>query len=185
MSCGVIGVAILGSTGSVGENTLDVIARHPDRFRVVALGAHRNVAQARRAVPCDFRRRYAALADAQRGRASCAGELRARGADHARARRRRRRWWRSPRCPKCDSVMAAIVGAAGLRSTLAAARAGKRLLLANKESLVMAGPAADARGARVGRHAAADRQRAQRDLPVPAARRACAARRRRACAASC
>jgi 1-deoxy-D-xylulose-5-phosphate reductoisomerase len=131
------GVAILGSTGSVGENTLDVIARHPDRFRVVALGAHRNVEklaeQCRRfAVP------YAALADTAAA-AGLTAALRARGAatqvlagpdalvDIA-------------SLPEVDSVMAAIVGAAGLRSTLAAARAGKRLLLANKESLVMAGP---------------------------------------------
>jgi 1-deoxy-D-xylulose-5-phosphate reductoisomerase len=131
------GVAILGSTGSVGENTLDVISRHPDRFRVVALGAHRNVEKLaeqclRFAVP------YAALADTAAA-AGLTAALRARGAatqvlsgpdalvDIA-------------SLPEVDSVMAAIVGAAGLRSTLAAARAGKRLLLANKESLVMAGP---------------------------------------------
>ena len=137
MSAGVKGVAILGSTGSVGEHTLDVVARHPDRFRVVALGAHRNVEKLadqclRFAVP------YAALADTAAA-ARLEIELRAR---------------KAPTCviggadaldeiasmPEVDSVMAAIVGAAGLRSTLAAARAGKRLLLANKESLVMAGP---------------------------------------------
>ena len=72
------GVAILGSTGSVGENTLDVVARHPDRFRVVALGAHRNVAKlaeqcAKFAVP------YAALADAKSAQ-ELADLLRARGA---------------------------------------------------------------------------------------------------------
>jgi 1-deoxy-D-xylulose-5-phosphate reductoisomerase len=133
----VIGVAILGSTGTVGENTLDVIARHPDRFRVVALGAHRNVEklaeQCRRfAVP------YAALADATAA-TQLAEALRARGAAT--------RVLAGPDAldeiaslPEVTSVMAAIVGAAGLRSTLAAARAGKRLLLANKESLVMAGP---------------------------------------------
>ena len=134
---GVSGVAILGSTGSVGENTLDVIARHPDRFRVVALGAHRNVEklaeQCRRfAVP------YAALADGAAA-AELKAALRARGAET--------QVLAGPDAlvdiaslPEVDSVMAAIVGAAGLRSTLAAARAGKRLLLANKESLVMAGP---------------------------------------------
>ena len=90
------------------------------------------------------------------------------------------RWSRSRRCPKCDSVMAAIVGAAGLRSTLAAARAGKRLLLANKEALVMAGPLLMQTVRDVGRDAAADRQRAQRHLPVPAAQLRAAARRRRA-----
>ncbi len=131
------GIAILGSTGSVGESTLDVVARHPDRFRVVALGAHRNVDKlaeqcARFAVP------YAALADSAAA-SRLEQTLRARGlmtrvlagadamADIA-------------ALPEVNSVMAAIVGAAGLPSTLAAARAGKRLLLANKESLVMAGP---------------------------------------------
>jgi 1-deoxy-D-xylulose-5-phosphate reductoisomerase len=70
---------------------------------------------------------------------------------------------------ECDVLMAAIVGAAGLAPTLAGARAGKRLLLANKEALVMAGRVLHARGARTRRHAAADRQRAQRGVPVPAA----------------
>ncbi len=130
-------VAILGSTGSVGEHTLDVIARHPDRFRVLALGAHRNVDKlaeqcARFSVP------YAAIADA--GSVEKLREaLRARkantqvlgGADGL---------VEIASHPETHSVMAAIVGAAGLPSTLAAARAGKRLLLANKESLVMAGP---------------------------------------------
>ena len=132
-----MGVAILGSTGSVGEHTLDVIARHPDRFRVVALGANRNVEkladQCRRfSVP------YAALADPTAA-ARLEGELRARqaptqviGGANAMVE--------IASLPDVHSVMAAIVGAAGLRSTLAAARAGKRLLLANKESLVMAGP---------------------------------------------
>jgi len=134
---GLIGVAILGSTGTVGEHTLDVIARHPDRFRVIALGAHRNVEklaeQCRRfSVP------YAALADSAAAK-RLEGELRARqaptkvigGSDPL---------VELARLPEVHSVMAAIVGAAGLRSTLAAAGAGKRLLLANKESLVMAGP---------------------------------------------
>jgi 1-deoxy-D-xylulose-5-phosphate reductoisomerase len=131
------GVAILGSTGSVGEHTLDVIARHPDRFRVVALGAHRNVEKL--ADQClRFNVPFAALADPTAA-ARLEGELRARkaptqvlgGADALAE---------IAALPEVDSVMAAIVGAAGLRSTLAAARAGKRLLLANKESLVMAGP---------------------------------------------
>jgi 1-deoxy-D-xylulose-5-phosphate reductoisomerase len=134
---GIQGIAILGSTGSVGENTLDVIARHPDRFRVVALGAHRNVEKLadqclRFAVP------YAAMADAAAAQ-RLATLLRARqaatqvigGADGLS---------QIASLPEVHSVMAAIVGAAGLPSTLAAARAGKRLLLANKESLVMAGP---------------------------------------------
>jgi 1-deoxy-D-xylulose-5-phosphate reductoisomerase len=131
------GVAILGSTGSVGEHTLDVIARHPDRFRVIALGAHRNVEKLadqclRFAVP------YAALAD-QQAAASLQGALRARNAP-TKVLAGEQGLVDIAALPEVDSVMAAIVGAAGLRSTLAAARAGKRLLLANKESLVMAGP---------------------------------------------
>jgi 1-deoxy-D-xylulose-5-phosphate reductoisomerase len=131
------GVAILGSTGSVGEHTLDVIARHPDRFRVVALGAHRNVDKlaeqcARFAVP------YAALADASQAQ-KLEQALRARGAP-TRVLAGAAALADIVVLPEVDSVMAAIVGAAGLHSTLAAARAGKRLLLANKESLVMAGP---------------------------------------------
>jgi 1-deoxy-D-xylulose-5-phosphate reductoisomerase len=131
------GVAILGSTGSVGESTLDVVARHPDRFRVVALGAQRNFEKL--AAQCEkFDVPYAALADPQ-----AATEL----AQLLRARGVKTRVLAGPAgleeiasLPEVASVMAAIVGAAGLPSTLAAARAGKRLLLANKESLVMAGP---------------------------------------------
>jgi 1-deoxy-D-xylulose-5-phosphate reductoisomerase len=132
-----IGVAILGSTGTVGENTLDVIARHPDRFRVIALGAHRNASKlAEQAMR--FRVPYAALAD-ESAAARLEKELRARGAT-TRVVAGSQALEEIARLPEVDSVMAAIVGAAGLRSTLAAAAAGKRLLLANKESLVMAGP---------------------------------------------
>ena len=91
--------------------------------------------------------------------------------------------WR--RMPAADVVMAAISGAAGLASTLAAAEAGKRLLLANKESAVMAGPLLIAAVRARRRHADPDRQRAQRDLPVPAAELARRhARRRRAAPAA-
>lgn len=129
-------VAILGSTGSIGLNTLDVVARHPDRFRVVALAAHRNAEglldQCRRFQPI-----FAVLADeaaASKLAASTAKEgLRTQVLAGAEAI-----------CDiaahsETDYVMAAITGAAGLRSSLAAARAGKRLLLANKEALVMSG----------------------------------------------
>jgi 1-deoxy-D-xylulose-5-phosphate reductoisomerase len=131
------GVAILGSTGSVGEATLDVIARHPDRFRVVALGAHRNFTklaeQCRRfSVP------YAALADAAAAR-KLEAALRANGAP-TQVIGGSDPLAELATLAEVHSVMAAIVGAAGLRSTFAAASAGKRLLLANKESLVMAGP---------------------------------------------
>jgi 1-deoxy-D-xylulose-5-phosphate reductoisomerase len=127
-------IAVLGSTGSVGESTLDVIARHPDRFAVTALAAHRNwrklAAQCRRARP-----RVAAMHDVDAAQAlanALAGsgiEVLAGGEAIAAL----------AASADVDTVLAGIVGAAGLRSTLAAARAGKRILLANKESLVMGG----------------------------------------------
>jgi 1-deoxy-D-xylulose-5-phosphate reductoisomerase len=135
----VIGVAILGSTGSIGESTLDVVARHPDRFRLVAIGANRNVAKLAEQIS-RHRPAYAALADEK-----AAGELKRLLSGSAVTSQTRilageGALTEIAALPEVDSVMAAIVGAAGLRSTLAAARAGKRLLLANKESLVMAGP---------------------------------------------
>ncbi|HEY5929121.1 MAG TPA: 1-deoxy-D-xylulose-5-phosphate reductoisomerase [Burkholderiales bacterium] len=130
-------LAILGSTGSIGANTLAVVDRHPDRFSVIALSADRQVerllAQIRQYQP-----RYAAMADPV-------------SADQLRLQVREA----GLKCevlsgpaaleqiatvPEVDAVMAAIVGSPGLRSTLAAAKAGKQLLLANKEALVMAGP---------------------------------------------
>ena len=131
-----IGVVVLGSTGSIGESTLDVLARHPDRFRLVALGANRNVGKLAEQIR-RYRPVYAALADEQAARdltrelgTACGTRIMA-GAGAL---------TEIATLPEADCVMAAIVGAAGLRSTLAAARAGKRLLLANKESLVMSGP---------------------------------------------
>src|SRR5215472_14983825 len=132
-----IGVAVLGSTGSVGENTLDVLARHPRRFRLVAIAANTNAAKLARQI-LTWKPAYAALADERAlpelrellaGSATRTCLLAGPGALEELAV-----------LPEAQCVMAAIVGAAGLRSTLAAARAGKRLLLANKESLVMAGP---------------------------------------------
>ena len=129
-------VAVLGATGSIGASTLDVIARHPQRFRASVLSAHRNI-DALFALCQRFKPDLAVVADAAAGetlRARLAGAglatrvasgngslIEAAGGD------------------LCDTVVAAIVGAAGLESTLAAARAGKRLLLANKESVVMGG----------------------------------------------
>jgi 1-deoxy-D-xylulose-5-phosphate reductoisomerase len=131
-----IGVVVLGSTGSVGENTLDVIARHPERFRLVALGANRSVGrlaeQIRRHRPA-----YAAMADERAARELTAALG---GACETRVLAGAAALTDIATLPEADCVMAAIVGAAGLPSTLAAARAGKRLLLANKESLVMSGP---------------------------------------------
>ncbi len=132
-----IGIAVLGSTGSVGTSTLDVVGRHPERFRVVALAAHRNAARLAEQI-IRWQPDYAALADPA---AMKELESRLSGA------RVGTRLLAGPdaleeiaRLRQVDYVMAAIVGSAGLKSTLAAAGAGKRLLLANKESLVMAGP---------------------------------------------
>jgi 1-deoxy-D-xylulose-5-phosphate reductoisomerase len=129
-------LAILGSTGSIGTSTLDVVARHPGRFEVVALAAGRNDArlleQCRRVRP-----RFAALCDAaaaQRLRAAVQAEgLPTEVLQGAEALEQ------LAALPEVDAVMAAIVGAAGLPSSIAAARAGKHVLLANKEALVMSG----------------------------------------------
>ena len=137
-----IGVAVLGSTGSIGESTLDVIARHPDRYRLVAIGANRSVTKLAEQI-ARYRPAYAALADE-----TAAGELcrllstSSNGAAHTPTRilAGADALTEIAALSEVDAVMAAIVGGAGLRSSLAAARAGKRLLLANKESLVMAGP---------------------------------------------
>ena len=129
-------LTILGATGSIGLSTLDVVARHPGRYRVFALSAHRQV-DALAGLCLRHAPRYAVLAEA-----GAAAALRARLAaegsgtevlsgDAALAE--------VAAHADVDTVMAAIVGAAGLTPAIAAARAGKRILLANKESLVMAG----------------------------------------------
>ncbi|MHB0984980.1 MAG: 1-deoxy-D-xylulose-5-phosphate reductoisomerase [Sulfuricella sp.] len=129
-------ITVLGSTGTIGMNTLDVIARHPDRFRVVALTANRQVG--RLFEQCQrFHPDYAVMLDAD-----CAEELRGKIKQSALdvevlSGIEALEWVAS--LPQVDSVMAAIVGSAGLRPSLAAARAGKRILLANKETLVMSG----------------------------------------------
>ena len=132
-----IGVAVLGSTGSVGESTLNVLARHPQRFRLVALAAGSNAAKLARQI-LRFHPPYAALADATA--AAELTELLNTQAPTTRILAGAGALEELAALSEVHCVMAAIVGAAGLRSTLAAARAGKRLLLANKESLVMAGP---------------------------------------------
>jgi 1-deoxy-D-xylulose-5-phosphate reductoisomerase len=121
----------------VGENTLAVLARHPQRFRLVAIAANSNAAKLAQQVRA-WRPSYAALADEL-----AAHELRAllgRDAPETRVLAGSGALEELAQLPEVDCVMAAVVGAAGLRSTLAAAHAGKRLLLANKEALVMAGP---------------------------------------------
>jgi 1-deoxy-D-xylulose-5-phosphate reductoisomerase len=129
-------ITVLGSTGSVGVNTLDVIARHPDRFEVFALSAATQT-DLLLAQCAKFKPQYAVMASEPHAR-DLAAKIKANGlsaqvlsapgalemiASHERV----------------DSVMAAIVGAAGLGACMAAARAGKRLLLANKEALVVGG----------------------------------------------
>ncbi len=130
-------VAVLGATGSIGGSTLDVIARHPDEFSASVLTAHRNVDAlvtlckayrpqlaiiAEPALESELARKLGAAGLNTETAAGPAAITAAAGSGLA------------------DVVVAAIVGAAGLESTLAAARAGKRLLLANKEAIVMAGP---------------------------------------------
>ena len=129
-------IAILGATGSIGASTLDVIARHPDRFAVTAVAANRQWAPLLEQI-ARFRPPYAALLDAD-----AAHEL-----DEAvRREGLATRVLAGPEglqaiatLPEADTVVAGIVGGAGLAPTLAAARAGKRILLANKETLVLAG----------------------------------------------
>ncbi|WP_298234444.1 1-deoxy-D-xylulose-5-phosphate reductoisomerase [uncultured Azohydromonas sp.] len=136
MTCSKQRLTILGATGSIGTSTLDVVGRHPERYEVFALSAHQRIEEL--AAQClQWRPRFAAVADeagGQRLRAllrdgGCTTEVLS-----------------GPEAlcelaahPEADAVMAAIVGAAGLAPCLAAARAGKRLLLANKEALVVGG----------------------------------------------
>ena len=130
------GITILGSTGSVGRNTLDVIARHPDRFHVIALSAHSSMDLL--ATQCStFNASYAVTADPERvgelqrmlDLQDCKAEILV-GVEGLKE---------AVSLDDTDAVMAAIVGAAGLESSLHAARCGKRLLLANKEYMVIAG----------------------------------------------
>jgi 1-deoxy-D-xylulose-5-phosphate reductoisomerase len=129
-------LTVLGSTGSIGKSTLDVVARHPEKYKIVALTANRQdellFEQCQR-----FQPRFAVLLDADAAqrlgkRISAAGletEVLCGVAELERV----------ATLPEVDAVMAAIVGAAGMPPTLAAAHAGKKILLANKETLVLAG----------------------------------------------
>ena len=136
MSNGTKRLTVLGATGSIGASTLDVVARHPDRYEVFALSGHRRIDAL--AVLCRrFAPRFAAVPDADaaaRLRALLDGSMVTTRVIHG------------PEAlaeiaghDEVDAVMSAIVGAAGLVPTLAAASRGKQILLANKESLVMAG----------------------------------------------
>lgn len=131
-----IGVTILGATGTIGINTLDVIRQHPDEFHVVALTAHNNVERLFEQC-CAWVPQYAVMADAQAAdilthrlkSINCDTQVLS-GVEGL---------TQVVNLPNVDAVMAAIVGSAGLLPTLAAARAGKKVLLANKEALVMSG----------------------------------------------
>jgi len=130
------GLVVLGSTGSIGENTLDVAARHPDRFRIVALAARANdKALAQQCLR--LRPAIAAMLDGTAA-ARLTERLAAAGCD-TRVLAGPEALLTVATLPEAELVMAAIVGAAGLAPTMAAAAAGKQLLLANKEALVLAG----------------------------------------------
>jgi len=129
-------LAVLGSTGSIGGNTLDVVARHPDRFEVVALTAATQV-DAMLAQCEQFRPRVAVMASAPHA-AELAEKIKQKGLP-TQVDQASEAIEKVASSGEVDTVMAAIVGAAGLAPCLAAARAGKRLLLANKEALVVGG----------------------------------------------
>jgi 1-deoxy-D-xylulose-5-phosphate reductoisomerase len=129
-------ITVLGATGSIGVSTLDVVARHPGRYAVYALSAHSRVEEL--AAQCVQFRPARAVVGTAAAADRLAALLRAAGV------KTEVEWGEQALCsiasaPEVDSVMAAIVGAAGLAPTLAAARAGKKILLANKEALVMSG----------------------------------------------
>ncbi|WP_110959072.1 1-deoxy-D-xylulose-5-phosphate reductoisomerase [Acidovorax sp. ST3] len=129
-------LTVLGSTGSIGTSTLDVVARHPERFEVFALSAAMQV-DLLLAQCAQFRPRYAVMASAPHA-AVLAEKLQANGLS-TQVIQAQDALEMIASHDDVDAVMAAIVGAAGLAPCLAAARAGKRLLLANKEALVVGG----------------------------------------------
>ncbi|MBT9510999.1 MAG: 1-deoxy-D-xylulose-5-phosphate reductoisomerase [Acidovorax sp.] len=129
-------LTVLGSTGSIGTSTLDVVARHPDRFEVFALSAATQV-DLLLAQCAQFRPRYAVMASAPH--AQLLAEKIKENSLPTRVLFEKNAIENIASHPDVDAVMAAIVGAAGLAPCLAAARAGKRLLLANKEALVVGG----------------------------------------------
>ena len=129
-------ITVLGSTGSIGTNTLDVVARHPERFEVFALSAATQV-DALLAQCARFAPRYAVMASPEH--ASALAEKCKQNGLVTQVLQAQDAMETIASHPEVDMVMAAIVGAAGLAPCLAAARAGKRLLLANKEALVVGG----------------------------------------------
>ncbi|KRP19783.1 MAG: 1-deoxy-D-xylulose-5-phosphate reductoisomerase [Porticoccaceae bacterium] len=129
-------ITVLGATGSIGVSTLDVIARHPDKYSVFALTAHRQIEKL--AGQClQFKPTYAVVADD--GAAVALQALLSAQGSATEVLFGREALCAVSSAEGVDTVMAAIVGAAGLEPTMAAVRAGKKILLANKEALVMAG----------------------------------------------
>ena len=131
------GITVLGSTGSIGVSTLDVVARHPNKYRIIALTANLQVekiiAQAKQ-----FKPEYIVMANEDAAQ-QAESILKQKGLSHIKVLAGTEGLEKVSSLPQVDYVMAAIVGAAGLLPSLAAAKAGKRILLANKEALVMSG----------------------------------------------
>ena len=130
-------IVILGSTGSVGVNALAVVARHRERFKIVALTAHGQV-DALFEQCIEFSPQYAVIGN-EKSAEQLSARLRAAGSA-TEVRCGGQALEQVAALPQVDTVLAAIVGIAGLRATFAAVQAGKRVLLANKEALVTAGP---------------------------------------------
>lgn len=129
-------LTILGSTGSIGESTLDVVSRHPEKFRVFALAGHKQVEKL--AVQCrTFRPEYAVVADAEH--AARLDALLKRDGAATQVLHGAQALVDVASADEVSGVMCAIVGAAGLPSALAAAQKGKTIYLANKETLVVSG----------------------------------------------
>ena len=131
-------ITILGATGSIGSSTLDVVSRHPDRYQVYALTGHSRV-EALFELAQRFQPQVVVVADAAAQR-DMKSQLQSAHLDHIEVLQGPEGLATVASAEPVNMVMAAIVGAAGLVPTLAAAKAGKRVLLANKEALVMAGP---------------------------------------------
>jgi 1-deoxy-D-xylulose-5-phosphate reductoisomerase len=130
------GICILGATGSIGVNTLDVVARHPDEYKIIALSANSQVE--RLFEQCQqYQPEYAVMAN-EKAAEQLEKKLKNKKSS-VQVLSGLEGLEMIASLPQVDYVMAAIVGAAGLKPTLAAARSGKRILLANKEALVMSG----------------------------------------------
>ena len=129
-------ITVLGATGSIGLSTLDVIARHPDRYQVFALSGYTRLAEL--LALCIKHRPQVAVVPHEGAASQLQADLRVAGLN-TEVLVGEEGLCQVSSAPEVDSVMAAIVGAAGLRPTLAAVNAGKKILLANKEALVMTG----------------------------------------------